>query len=107
MQKTQDPAAERATPLTLEQSLDMTIEHETKNAVRILSHYFRLAMPDLGSDTEAEMRDVVTSIVDIALLTAQKHKLVHLRPHHGDTKISGRAEITPTGRAALDSNEPA
>lgn len=95
------------TPLTLEQSLEETIDRKTEDAVRVLTHYFRQAMPDLNSDAAAEMRDVVCSIVDVALLTAQKNKLPHLRPQHGDTKITGRAEITSTGRAALDTNEPA
>lgn len=99
-------------PLTLEQSLDMQIESKTEDAVRILTHYLKQAIPDLNSDAAAEMRDVVESIVDVACCRIARERLPRLRPAHGDTfhasgdvKCSGRAEITPLGSKALHSED--
>jgi hypothetical protein len=48
------------------------IEARIEDAVRILTHYVMMALPDADKgDTQAEMRDIVRSIVDAAVMSSK------------------------------------
>jgi hypothetical protein len=58
--------------------MDAQIESKTEDAARILHHYLKQAIPDINDDAMAEMRDVVSAIVDAACLQMQRNRLAHM-----------------------------
>jgi len=62
----------------------LMVADKVEDAVRILTHWLIQAMPGLDGDNRrdlhAEMRDVVPTIIDAAVITAVQHEQRSLAP---------------------------